>query len=74
MVAILSCAPAFADDSLNRATPTKHQSLKQCIEKQKTADVTQSKDQMTQFCKDQLKREKQLGESAPPPSDSAHNP
>jgi hypothetical protein len=61
---------AFAGDS-SRATPTKHQSMMECIEKQKTADVTMSKSQMARICRDEMKR-KQLGESTPPPSDTAH--
>jgi hypothetical protein len=68
------CASALADETVSRATPTHHQSLQECIEKQKTADVTQSKAAMRRICKDQLKREKQLGESDPPPSDSARSP
>jgi hypothetical protein len=65
---------ALADDSVSRATPTKHQSMQECIEKQKTADVTMSKSQMTRICKDELKRQKELGESTPPPSDTPRNP
>jgi hypothetical protein len=65
---------AFADDSVSRATPTKHQAMKECIEKQKTADVTMSKSQMTRICKDELRRRKELGESTPPPTDTPHNP
>jgi hypothetical protein len=61
---------AVADDSLHRATPTEHQSLKACIEKQKTADVTMSKSEMTRLCKEELKREKQFGVSEPPPVDA----
>jgi hypothetical protein len=64
---------AFADDSI-RATPSKHQSMQECIEKQKTADVTMSKSQMTRICKGELKRQKELGESTPPPRDTSHNP
>jgi hypothetical protein len=63
---------AFADDSI-RATPNKHQLMQQCIEKQKTADVTMSKSQMTRICKDELRRQKELGESTPPPSDTPRN-
>jgi hypothetical protein len=63
-----------ADDSVSRATPSKHQSMQECIEKQKTADVTMSKSQMTRICKDELRRQKQLGESTPPPSDTPRNP
>jgi hypothetical protein len=64
---------AFADDSVSRATPNKHQSMRECIEKQKTADVTMSKSQMTRICKDELRRQKDLGESTPPPSDFPRN-
>lgn len=63
---------AFADDSI-RATPNKRQSMQECIEKQKTADVTMSKSQMTRICKDELRRQKELGESTPPPTDSPHS-
>ncbi len=69
LIAALS-APAFANDTVSRATPTKHQALKECIEKQKTADVTMSKSEMTRICKDEMKRQKVLGESQPPPSDT----
>jgi len=71
--AALLGAPAFADDSVSRATPTKHQSMKECIEKQKTADVTMSKSQMARICRDELRRQRALGESTPPPSDTPHN-
>ena len=64
---------AFADDSVNRVTPNKRQSMQECIEKQKTADVTMSKSQMTRICKDELRRQKELGESTPPPSDTPRN-
>jgi hypothetical protein len=73
-VALLGAGSALADDSVSRATPTQHQSLKACIEKQKTADVTMSKSEMTRICKDELKRERELGESTPPPRDSSHTP
>ena len=59
---------AMADDSMTKATPSKHQTLKECIEKQKTADVNMSKSQMTRLCKDEIKREK-AGDIPPPPAD-----
>jgi hypothetical protein len=71
--AALLVAPAFADDSVSRAAPTKHLSMKECIEKQKTADVTMSKSQMARICRDELRRRQALGESTPPPSDTPHN-
>jgi len=65
---------AFADDTVSRATPTDHQALKECIEKQKTADVTMSEDQMKRICKDQLKQQKKSGIPAEPaPTDTPHN-
>ena len=67
-------AQAFADDSMSRATPTDHQMLKDCIQKQKTADVTMSKADMIRICKDQLKQQKQNGTPVdPPPTDTPHN-
>jgi len=67
-------AQAFADDTVNRATPTDHQMLKECIQKQKTADVTMSEAQMKRICKDQLKQQKQSGIPAEPaPTDTPHN-
>jgi hypothetical protein len=71
--AALLGAQAFADDSVSRATPTTHQSMKECIEKQKTADVTMSKSQMARICRDELRRQKELGESTPPPTDTPHD-
>jgi hypothetical protein len=65
---------AFADDTVSRATPTDHQMLKECIEKQKTADVTMSAAQMKRICKDQLKQQKQSGiPTEPAPTDTPHN-
>jgi len=67
-------AQAFADDSMSRATPTDHQMLKDCIEKQKTTDVNMSKAEMTRICKDQLKQQKKTGAPIdPPPTDTPHN-
>jgi|HubBroStandDraft_5_1064220.scaffolds.fasta_scaffold123799_2 hypothetical protein len=74
LAAVLAGAASFADDSVSRATPTQHQTLKACIEKQKTADVTMSKSEMTRICKDEMKRQKELGESTPPPRDVSKSP
>ena len=65
---------ALADDTVSRATPTNHQMLKECIEKQKTADVTMSEAQMKRICKDRLKQQKQSGiPTEPAPTDTPHN-
>ena len=67
-------ARAFADDSMTHATPTTHQMMKDCIERQKATDVTQSKAQMKRICKDQLKQQKQTGVPAEPvPTDAPHD-
>jgi hypothetical protein len=72
--ACLMGGQALADDSVSRATPTDHQMLKECIEKQKTADVTMSESQMKRICKDKLKQQKQSGTPAEPaPMDTPHN-
>jgi hypothetical protein len=54
-------APTFADDTISRATPSEHQMMKECIERQKTKDVTMSKSEMKRYCKDELKRQKATG-------------
>jgi hypothetical protein len=65
---------ALADDSMSRATPTHHQSMKDCIEKQKMTDVNMSQAEMKRLCKDQLKQQKQTGAPADPaPTDTPHN-
>ena len=72
----LACcsAQALADDSMSRVTPTSHQMMKDCIQKQKASDMTMSKAQMKQICKDQLKAQKQTGVPADaPPTDTPHN-
>jgi pentapeptide MXKDX repeat protein len=65
---ILCAGPALADDSMSQVTMSKSQQLKDCMERQKTADVTQSKAEMKRICKDQLKQQKQTGAlpEAPP--------
>jgi hypothetical protein len=73
---ILSCAiaPAQADDSTSLAAPTHQQMMKDCLEKQKTADVTQTKSQMKRMCRDQLKQQKVSGTPLDaPPVDSPKN-
>jgi hypothetical protein len=65
-VALLA-GPVMADGSMARATQSKHQAMKDCIEKQKTADVNMSKSEMERLCKDEIKRQKATGDSPPPP-------
>jgi hypothetical protein len=65
---------ALADDSMSRATPTNHQAMKDCIEKQKMTDVNMSQAEMKRLCKDQLKQQKKTGAPADPaPTDTPHN-
>jgi hypothetical protein len=73
VAAALVAGAALADDSMDRATPTKHQIFKECIAKQKTADVNVSKSEMTRLCKDEMKREK-AGDSPLPPTDAPRTP
>jgi hypothetical protein len=61
------------EDAAHRATPTQHESMKDCVEKQKMAGVTMSKSQMTRICKDELKRKRRYGETTPPPTDTPRN-
>ena len=71
VAAALAAGTALADDSMDRATPTKHQTFKECIAKQKTADVNMSKSEMTRLCKDEMKRAK-AGDTPLPPTDAPH--
>lgn len=74
IAAVLLTGTALADDSMTHVTPTDHQTLKECIEKQKTADVTMSKSQMKRICKDELKRLKTPSEQPPATSDAPRTP
>jgi hypothetical protein len=62
-----------ADDSMTRATPNKHQMMKECLEKQKTVDVNMSKSEMTRLCKDEIKKAQTVGDAPLPPSDTPHD-
>jgi hypothetical protein len=81
--AVLALAPlalvaslVFADDSMGRVTPTDHQLLKECMERQKTnANVTVSKAEAKRYCKDELKRQKATGATPErAPVDTPHAP
>ena len=52
---LLVAMQALADDSMSRGTMSKRQLMTQCMQKQKSADVTMSQAQMKRICKDQLK-------------------
>jgi hypothetical protein len=70
---MLAGALAFGDDTMTRATPTDHQMIKTCMDKQKTANVAQSKAEMRRYCKDQLKQQKETGAMPEaPPADVPH--
>jgi hypothetical protein len=74
VAATLCAAQAPADDSMSHVTMTKSQMMKDCIEKQKTADVTMSKAAMKRMCRDQLKAQKETGTPTdPPPVDKPAN-
>lgn len=71
---ILVGSQAFAADSGGRATMTKRQMMIQCIERQKAADVSMSKTEMTRTCKGQLKQQKTTGAlPESPPKDVPQN-
>jgi hypothetical protein len=74
-IALTLCGvQAIADDSMSHVTMTKSQLMKDCMERQKTADVSMSKAEMKRMCKDQLKQQKQSGIPAEPPAtDTPHN-
>jgi hypothetical protein len=75
LVGLCVCgAHALADDSMKSATPTSHQMMQDCIERQKAADVNMSRAAMKRICKDQLKQQQKTGVPAEPaPTDTPHN-
>jgi hypothetical protein len=65
---------SLADDPTPRSAMTTHQAMKDCIEQQKTVDVSMSKAQMKRLCKDKLKAQKTTGDMpSAPPTDAPHN-
>ena len=75
LIGALACGHAFADDPVNRAAMSKRQAMQDCLEQQKTADVTMSKSQMKRFCKDKMKMQKATGDMPEQPAaDAPHNP
>ena len=62
----LAAGAALADES-TAAIMTKRQMISECIEKQKSADVTLSKADIFRICKAQLKRQKTTGSFPEPP-------
>ena len=66
----LTAAAALADDS-TAPVMTKRQLISECIERQKTADVTLSKADIFRICKAQLKRQKATGSFPEPPAEAA---
>lgn len=74
LAAAVLASTAFADDAMRRATPSKHQMMKECMEKQKTADVNMSKSQMERLCKGEMKRLRTPADQPPPASDAPRSP
>jgi pentapeptide MXKDX repeat protein len=71
---LLVAGHALADDSMSRSGMTDHQAMKDCMERQKSADVNMSKAQMKRLCKDKLKEQKATGDMPEqPPADAPHN-
>jgi pentapeptide MXKDX repeat protein len=74
LAGLLVAGHALADDSMSRASMTHHQTLKDCMERQKAAAVNMSKAQMKRLCKDKLKDQKATGDMPEQPaSDAPHN-
>lgn len=62
LAASLACAAQVHSDDMSsqatpRQTPTKHQSMKDCMAKQKASDSGMPKEQMKRNCKDLTKTE-----------------
>lgn len=59
---------ALAGEDTPASSMTKRQAMKDCIEQQKTGNISMSKSQMKQFCKQKLKDQKATGELPQPPA------
>jgi hypothetical protein len=67
-----SCA--FADEATPASSMTKRQAMKDCIEQQKTANMSMSKAEMKRICKQKLKELKATGDMPQQPAaDAPHN-
>jgi hypothetical protein len=65
---------AFADDATPASSMTKRQAMKDCIEQQKTVNMSMSKAEMKRICKDKLKDQKGTGDMPQQPAtDAPHN-
>lgn len=74
LVGLVWGSNGFADDTMSHASMNKKQAMKDCVERQKTADVNMSKSEMNRICKDKLKEQKATGAMPQqPPVDAPHN-
>jgi hypothetical protein len=64
----------FADAAPPGSSMTKRQAMKDCIEQQKTVNMSMSKAEMKRICKDKLKDQKATGDMPQQPAtDAPHN-
>ena len=74
LAGLIVAGHALADDSMSRASMTKEQAFKDCMERQKAGAVNMSKAQMKRLCKDKLKDQKATGDMPEQPAtDAPHN-
>jgi pentapeptide MXKDX repeat protein len=74
LAGLIVAGHALADDSMSRASMTREQALKDCMERQKAGAVNMSKAQMKRLCKDKLKDQKATGDMPEQPAtDAPHN-
>jgi hypothetical protein len=64
-------ACVFANDAPPASSMTKHQAMKDCIEQQKTVNMSMSKAEMKRICKDKLKEQKATGDMPQHPAADA---
>jgi hypothetical protein len=64
-----SCA--LADEATPASSMTKRQAMKDCVEQQKTSNMSMSKAEMKRICKDKLKDQKVTGDMPQQPATDA---
>ena len=72
--AMLGCGTVSvaADPPMDRTTPTKSETMNDCIRKHQAGDVNLSKSELKRLCKDEIKQKKTAAD-APPPQDTPKN-
>lgn len=73
-IGALSCGAVSlaAEEPMDRTTPNKSETFKDCIRKHQALDVNLAKSELNRICKEEIKQNKTVAD-APPPQDTPKN-